>query len=725
MRVSDSVRSPFDESCVSALDGEYVRPPDHLAPGPEGRLIEQLRGHARSAGRQGPIHALGQAAGYFYMARHGDPHGRLTELGDLRVFARAVADLAVTGRAAYARFRADPPDVTRVRDEAQLRLSRRFDGSLNERSLQTSAEDAVERAYKVAWALRGPVGWRTLNRRALRWIAVSGEDDPPHRPVNVASAPFPQYDLTVPCNVRGRTINVETRFMIASPDFDPRSFDLGAIDLDAVPPDPTVTIGADKEIIIYIHGHSSRLEESLDLVPWLHRIGAEHGKRYCIIAMDQPSCGYASMIDHTSVAPTSWSQWHLGDGPSRPTSYPILDFIETFITTFVDVLDRQVPVKERIVAVVGGSLGGNMVLRLSQRDQLHRHGWLQNRVAWSPASVWDPLVNDILKDRVTEVPHGEMVEEERKESRQDDYFKPAFDGFYHFVPVPPQSKSWYRDSWPCKGSYIEAARLDRREIYNPALRRWHWRVAYEQLIYSHRDPEAPGGQPRYRTLSSRLLLLAGEKDDDHFLEIHDAARDLAQQIPHVQGQGLFLQETGHSIHNERPRYLAGKIVDFLDLPQAQPGRRLLYQWWSSTRGDNFTTSDDRWAGAVGDGVHGYQLSRIAGQVFDPALPQPPNTVPLVSWWSPSRGDNFTTSDPSWQGTIGGTRPPDYRLFRVEGYAYDPDQPQPPNTVPLVSWWSPSRGDHSATSDPSWRGRPGDTRPPDYTFVRLLGYVEPV
>jgi len=71
------------------------------------------------------------------------------------------------------------------------------------------------RAYKVAWVLRDPdlaEGCRL--RPAWGWIAVSGEDDSPARPVNVSSgipiygpdgttqiSAHPQYELTRPCQL--------------------------------------------------------------------------------------------------------------------------------------------------------------------------------------------------------------------------------------------------------------------------------------------------------------------------------------------------------------------------------------------------------------------------------------------------------------------------------------------------------------------------------------------
>ncbi len=93
---------------------------------------------------------------------------------------------------------------------------------------------------------------------------------------------------------------------------------------------------------------------------------------------------------------------------------------------------------------------------------------------------------------------------------------------------------------------------------------------------------------------------------------------------------------------------------------------------------------------------------------------------LYTWYSPSRGDYFTTADPAWAGTPGATRSPDYVFVRAEGQVLDPAFPEP-GTKPLYNWWSAARGDNLLTTDPAWAGRPGDVRS-GYVFVRVEGHV---
>jgi hypothetical protein len=98
------------------------------------------------------------------------------------------------------------------------------------------------------------------------------------------------------------------------------------------------------------------------------------------------------------------------------------------------------------------------------------------------------------------------------------------------------------------------------------------------------------------------------------------------------------------------------------------------------------------------------------------------TVPLIGWYSPGRGDNTATSHGSWLGCEGETRSPDYRFSHLHGLLYSPDDPQPANTIALYSWYSPSRGDNWTTTLHKDSGSRGEDLSPDYAFVRLEGYL---
>ena len=477
--------------------------------------------------------------------------------------AQALADLSVTGQAAFRSFQKLNPTTDAARaslvEAVTVRLKK--EGFVpNAEDVRGAVEKTVRRAMEVGWAIRGPEQHRAERRAGLGWIAVSGEDDPPHRPVNIPSAPYPQYNMMV--NVKGRS--VETRYILASKFIhDTRSADLSTIPVDPVHPK------IDGDIILFIHGDSSRAEEALDLIPQL-----QDRKPLTVIAMDLPSSGYASMIDHTEVAPWEKSNWNTG--------YPILEFIEEFVVSFVSELEaRQPGVQKQIVAIIGGSLGGNMALRLGERNP----PWLRNIVSWSPASSWisygrahgtgivlpgSPeakrgLFFDALKSEMIQQTRRNMNTIESSASRET-HFDRWPDGQFS-----SQSGYWYSDKWPCREAALEADRQYNEEVYNPTFRRWHWRQDFEQLLFSHWDSDeidnridpAKVGTPRYAKILRPLLLAAGEDDNKGPVNLYDRTIELSKAMTMVRGSVFFVQKTGHSIHKERPRRFSNEIISFL------------------------------------------------------------------------------------------------------------------------------------------------------------------
>ena len=62
----------------------------------------------------------------------------------------------------------------------------------------------------------GPDRPKRERRNRLGWIAVSGEDNSPHRPVNVPSSNYPQFDVSVPVrNASGNILTVMSRYVVA------------------------------------------------------------------------------------------------------------------------------------------------------------------------------------------------------------------------------------------------------------------------------------------------------------------------------------------------------------------------------------------------------------------------------------------------------------------------------------------------------------------------------
>jgi pimeloyl-ACP methyl ester carboxylesterase len=500
-------------------------------PDSEGRLSRELRDLAR---RADPFDNLVRAAVEFCRA-------------PTSTVATAMADLAVTGQRAYERFAAHP-----VAESALVAaVSSAFDGSAVD--IDDAVRTTLDRVYSVAWALRCPdPEVRARLRPALGWIAVSGEDDAPGRPVNAASLPHEQFDIDVAC---GDHV-IRTRGVIALPESRRTELPEPPFRTLPLPREPVIPSGHD--VILFLHGHSSCCEEAADLIGSLLAETTARGRRVAVVAFDLPSNGYSAMIDHTDIAPPATTKFDpLPFGRSHATC-PLLDFLDEFVIAFIDALDARTPVKDRIAAVIGGSLGGNLGLRLAEHGDI---SWLSAVVSWSPASVWTTFNHDLVKGIALRAVQGRMVEEERDETRAN-FFRQSYDS-----PVGPgqrtQPEHWYRDGWDGAAELIESGRWARREVYNREFRRWHWRVALEQLLFSHHNTDTPDRAPRYESNSTPTLLAAGAADNFPFSRIYSATRRLAVLMTHTPGTTLFVKDTGHSIHNERPGLLATQIADFL------------------------------------------------------------------------------------------------------------------------------------------------------------------
>lgn len=153
-------------------------------------------------------------------------------------------------------------------------------------------------------------------------------------------------------------------------------------------------------------------------------------------------------------------------------------------------------------------------------------------------------------------------------------------------------------------------------------------------------------------------------------------------------------------------------------------QRDLHHWYHPGTQDNRATSDPLWAGCPGDTLRGYRYVGVMGRVAAPESPRPSDALALHGWWSPTRGDYFTTTDRHWAGGEGQTRAPDYVWQRAEGYVIASGTRVAGSMPALVSWWSEARGDNFITADPGWTREAGGDRSLDYRFVRTEGYLFP-
>ena len=529
---------------------------------------------------------------------------------------RALADLAVTGRLAYEtlagqKFRT-PMDVV-----SALGL---------DADLEPAALEVVKRAQSVAWAIRGNPSWRATLRPRLGWIGVSGEDDVPHRPCNVESLSAPQYDVDVPVGertYRTRIAVIEDSYLVppSQMDGDPPTF---------LPPDEQPTISRESDyIFVYMAGDASRVEEAADLLAPLLNAAAARGKKVSVVAFDMIGWGYSSRRVRDAQGDALLFDQTMFPTEPYPVNPPALQFVEEFVVALIEMLAVKIRFFDlNKVVPIGGSLGGNLALRLGRRSDLL---WLKAVCGWSPASVWpsnatNPNTGVIVGDGAAAGavvgfvagaavgaavggPLGALIggivggiigagtgagvagaaapslgEAAIKEcSEQMNALEEPDQRAMHFAQVfdndtvplgllPPQASMWYREGWACKPVTIVKDRLARREVYDDAFRRWHWRISQDQLVYSHRDPEPPGtpraGTPRYLLNTVPMLLASGADDDYQVLNVPNPniylwTQELAKKMT-VPGTTLFLNDTGHSIHNERPVRLAEAILAFLE-----------------------------------------------------------------------------------------------------------------------------------------------------------------
>src|SRR5439155_17602700 len=110
---------------------------------------------------------------------------------------------------------------------------------------------------------------------------------------------------------------------------------------------------------------------------------------------------------------------------------------------------------------------------------------------------------------------------------------------------------------------IEWARASQHEVYDPMFRRWHWRMCFEQTVYSHSHFEPGAETPPYLKNVGRTLLMAGSEDNFTGANIYTWTRDLAPKMIQDRGRSIFLEGVGHSIPAEKPGLMTHQVVQFL------------------------------------------------------------------------------------------------------------------------------------------------------------------
>lgn len=239
--------------------------------------------------------------------------------------------------------------------------------------------------------------------------------------------------------------------------------------------------------LLYIGGHTSRLEAMFDLA---HLLAAERR----VVAVEMPGCGESS----------------------KPDRRYDLRFYEDTLVAAMDAMgiDRAVP--------VGGSLGGNLTLRLGHRFP-DRFPVL---APWAPGSAW------AAKPRLAKVT--------------------ARFGRRMFWPtVWVQSRFWYERSWPGREAALAETFDYYRTAMSPGFIRMYWGMAADQVGRSLFDLAPSITQP--------TLMVWGDRD--HGAGMGKGVARLVELLPDA--QLVVIERARHSLESEVPERLGEIVLGFL------------------------------------------------------------------------------------------------------------------------------------------------------------------
>jgi hypothetical protein len=467
-----------------------------------------------------------------------------------------------------------------MRDHALLELVRPSLADAPLSALDTAIREVLDRAYSVAWALRGSPSQRRLLRPALGWIAVSSEDDPPHAPTNVPASDDHMGELAIHVGGRsdrprsGHPVTLRATLTLpTSPASDPppeiaaRVFPASTAFLDALR--DRASAGYD-ELFLFVHGLGSRAEESAAFKRAVIKTGAARGRRYAVLSVDMPGMGYSSRIDLDKLIARRVRGHHGFALPNGVGSnFPVLGL---YRDTLVEICNST---RGGVQYVMGGSLGGNLTLWLAAEPMFtdlvpgrSEPTSVVSFLAWSPASIWESYERsrDVPEGNGTHVDVGKngakkhsqrrMGEREDGDNRRWEFFNVMQRG-EAILGIRVLSAWGYP---PTRDNLLLQS-----ELYSEEYRRMFWAAAYEQVTFSHQEGLTPSGRKPFATIRKPLLLAVGARDvgDLGVMDIYNPAVSVSDMAGQVPGRRLLMQETGHSISDERPSHLAEQIVDFL------------------------------------------------------------------------------------------------------------------------------------------------------------------
>jgi 2-hydroxy-6-oxonona-2,4-dienedioate hydrolase len=244
----------------------------------------------------------------------------------------------------------------------------------------------------------------------------------------------------------------------------------------------------DRLPIVIMPGHTARIEGFDEMMPILAQ-----DRR--VLVVDFPGSGYSAKPDRTYT----------------------LEFYEDTLVAFLDAFDIPAAVP------VGGSLGGNLVLRLGHRFP-DRFPVL---ALWAPGGAW-------------------------KANQRAANFMWRFGGRVLFWPsVLVQSRFWYSRDFPGRREALDTTFAYYREVLGPGFVKMYWGIAADQIQNSLFDIAPEIGQ--------RTLLMWG--DQDNGAGMGKGVARLHELLP--DNELKVFEGARHSLETEVPTDLATKITEFL------------------------------------------------------------------------------------------------------------------------------------------------------------------
>jgi pimeloyl-ACP methyl ester carboxylesterase len=281
-----------------------------------------------------------------------------------------------------------------------------------------------------------------------------------------------------------------------------------------------IDTGGSGPTVLYLHGHGSRIEEGEALFDQLVSLGVR------ILSLDLPPFGYSDKI-------------------AAPGGTYTVAMLLSIVRAFMEA--RHI----RGAVVVGGSLGGNLALRLAQMHPT----WVSEVVVWAPACAWEPQewLQSALGSWLTALRASgwdgfvESVNRIKDKWYSTDHFREQ---------DPDTDVEWSAHD---RQRAIDDIIPERQEVWSPEYREAYWDIAIEQLqdtLY----PIAPA-------ISKPALILAAQLDNGAPEFLYDGTRKLdgylRDAFPDRPREWLREIRTGHSVHKEAPRKLAGLIHEFM------------------------------------------------------------------------------------------------------------------------------------------------------------------